>query len=222
MSKDKIPFCLSSIDLMNSTNVIETSFRNLSSVAAEIQQNKGIYTFSLTMSQIQTLKPTISNPFRNSGLIRNPRNKNAGKLLTLSEFLNISNGYISLLGILIEVENAAYLLEHQGISVVDGIITDFPATTARYRKNQCYSNLDAVPTGVLRSLGNKMLLDPAEAPYPLLVDSDVTEPPLPEVIRSQPPASTPTPTPSKSEEKAIEVPFAFITMAILVSFFISV
>lgn len=56
MSKDKIPFCLSSIDLMNSTNVFETSFRNLSSVVSEIQQRSGIYTFSLNMSQIQTLK----------------------------------------------------------------------------------------------------------------------------------------------------------------------
>lgn len=84
-------------------------------------------------------------------------------------------------------------------------------------ENQCYSKLDLIGTGELRNFGNPMLFAPAEAPYPLLVDSDVTEPPLPEV-RSQPPASTP----SKSEEKAIEVPFAFITMAILVSFFISV
>ncbi|EOA29960.1 hypothetical protein CARUB_v10013062mg [Capsella rubella] len=356
MSKDKIPFCLSSIDLMNITNVIETSFRNLSSVAAEIQQRSGIYTFSLTMSQIQTLKPSISNPYLASALLRNPRNKNAGSFLTLSEFLFLPNRYSSLIGILIEVENAAYLVEHQGMSVVDavldelkratnqqnqtsarkiliqstdksvlmrfkekkhifhdelvyrvdenirdvedsairdiknfagsvviskksvfptndgfvihkkgpdvtqrlknsglrvyvetfsnefisqpfdffsdptleidcfvkgikidGIITDFPATTARYRKNQCYSKLNPVGTGELITFGNPMFFGPAKAPYPFLNDSDVTEPPLPEV-RSQPPASAP----SKSEEKTIEVPFAFITMAILVSFFISV
>ncbi|CAH8261199.1 unnamed protein product, partial [Arabidopsis lyrata] len=349
MSKDKIPFCMSSIDLINSTNVIETSFRNLSSVASEIQpQRSGIYTFSLTMSQIQTLKPTISNLERDSGLFRNPRNKKAGKFLTLSEFLFLPNHYSSLLGILIEVENAAYLVEHQGISVVDavldelkratnqqnktsartiliqstdksvlmkfkeknkmnhdelvyrveenigdvadsaikdiknfagsiviskksvfpyvgfitltqgtnvvsklkssglrvyverfsnefvtqafdfyedptleidsfvrdiqidGIITDFPATTARYRKNQCYGKFVLPETGELRTFGNPLLLPPAEAPYPLLGDSDVTEPPLPEV-RSQPPAFSP----SKAEEKAIEVPFAFIAMAIL-------
>lgn len=56
MSKDKIPFCMSSIDLMNSTNVIYTSFKNLSSTVSEIQQGSSIFTFSLTMSEIQTLK----------------------------------------------------------------------------------------------------------------------------------------------------------------------
>lgn len=56
MSKDKIPFCMSSIDLMNSTNVFYTSFRSLMSIAPEIQQGSRIFTFSLTMSEIQTLK----------------------------------------------------------------------------------------------------------------------------------------------------------------------
>ncbi|VVA98992.1 unnamed protein product [Arabis nemorensis] len=359
MSKDKIPFCLSSIDLMNSTNVLETSFRNLSSVVSEIQQRSGMYTFSLTMSQIQTLKPAISNPFRVNALFRNPRNRNIGKFLTLSEFLLLPNRYSSLLGILIKVENAAYLAEHQGISVVDavldelkkataqesyanatriliqstdksvlmkfkekkkmnhdelvyrvdedigdvtdsaikdikdfagsiviskksvypsnsgnafvrlrtgtgivsrlksnglrvfvetfhnefmsqqydffsdptveidsfvraieidGIITDFPATTTRYRKNQCYSKMDLVPTGELITLSNSVHLGPAEAPYPSLVESDVIEPPLPEV-RSLPPAST---NPPKAEAEAIEVPFEVIIMSILVSLFILV
>ena len=61
MSKDKIPFCMSSIDLLNTTNVFDTSFRNLSSTVAEIQPKSGIYTFSLTMSQIKTLKRKNKN-----------------------------------------------------------------------------------------------------------------------------------------------------------------
>lgn len=59
MSKDKIPFCMSSIDLMSSTNVFDTSFKNLSSTASDIKettQRSGIFTYSLTMSEIQTLK----------------------------------------------------------------------------------------------------------------------------------------------------------------------
>ncbi|KAL1197346.1 Glycerophosphodiester phosphodiesterase GDPDL5 [Cardamine amara subsp. amara] len=359
ISKDKIPFCLSSINLMNSTNVIETSFRNLSSLASEIQQQSGIYTFSLTMSQIQTLKPAISNPNRRYTLFRNPRNRNAGKILTLSEFLFLPNRYSSLSGILIKVENAAYLAEHQGLSVVDavldelkkattqqnqtsaktiliqstdksvlmkfkekkqmnhdelvyrvvedirgvtdsaikdiknfagsiviskksvfpydngfakletqkdvvarlnssglrvyvetfsnefvsqecdffsdptveidsfvrdikidGIITDFPATTARYRKNKCYTKMGLIQPGVLLTFGNA--IPPAAAPYPLLNESDVVEPPLPEVT-SHPPTSVashpPMSRPVKAEAKAIEVPFVFITMAILVSVF---
>lgn len=77
--------------------------------------------------------------------------------------------------------------------------------------------MNLVTPGKLITYGDPTLLGPAEAPYPSLVDSDVIEPPLPEV-RSQPPASTPP----KAEAKAIEVPYAVITMAILVSFFISV
>ncbi|CAH2053210.1 unnamed protein product [Thlaspi arvense] len=349
MSKDKIPFCLSYIDLLNSTDVSETSFRNLSSVVSEIQQQSGIFTFSLTMSQIQTLKPAISDPWKKYFLLRNPRNGRLGKFLTLSEFLILPNRYSSLSGILIKVENAAYLAEHQGISVVDavldelkkattqesqaserkiliqstdksvlmkfkekkqmkheelvysvdenirdvtdsaikdimgfagsivitkrseipyidglvthkqtgvvhrlqssglrvyvetfsnefvsqsydffadptveidtfirginidGIITDFPATTARYRKNQCYSKLGLFDTGGLIKFGNPWLIPPAEAPYPSLVDSDVTEPPLPEVSSPPSPASRPPASkPSHAEAKAIEASFAVI------------
>ncbi|KAF8103948.1 hypothetical protein N665_0182s0054 [Sinapis alba] len=356
MSKDKIPFCMSSIDLMNSTNVFDTSFKNLSSTVSEIQQGSGIFTFSMTMSQIQTLKPVISNPHREYALFRNPRNKNLGKFLTLSEFLSLPNSYSSLSGILIKVENAAYLAKDQGISIVDavldelkraatsqetytiliqstdksvlmefkeksnmnnnelvyavdedihdvtdsaikdiksfagsvviskksvvpysegitrlraetvviprlrssglrvyvetfsnefitqpydffsdptveidyfvrgdpevdGIITDFPETTARYLKNQCYSKMGQIRTGELVPLANPEILSPAAAPYPPLADSNVTEPPLPEV-RSQPPASPPTKP--KSKAKAIQVSFTVRTMMVLLSFFIIV
>ncbi|CAN7043977.1 unnamed protein product [Brassica rapa subsp. trilocularis] len=61
---------------------------------------------------------------------------------------------------------------------IDGIITDFPATTARY-KNNLQSYL----------IANPMLLSPAQAPYPLLIKSDVMESPLPEVRSKQPPPS---------------------------------
>ncbi|KAH0853039.1 hypothetical protein HID58_093507, partial [Brassica napus] len=351
MSKDKIPFCMSSIDLMNSTNVIYTSFRNLSSTVSEIQQGSGIFTFSLTMSEIQTLKPIISNPHRVYGLFRNPRNKNLGKFLTLSEFLLLPNRYSSLSGSLIKIEYAAYLATHQGISIVDavlyelkratsqvliqstdkavliefkekgkmtneelvyavdedihdvadsaikdiksfagsiviskksvvpysegiarleketdvvprlrssglrvyvetfsnefitqpydffsdptveidyfvrgdpevdGIITDFPATTSRYTKNPCYSKMEQIRTGELVSLANREMLSPAEAPYPQLLDSNVTEPPLPEV-RIQPPAPAPAKEDVKSKAKAVQVSSTVRAMVVLVSIFI--
>ncbi|CAF2099774.1 unnamed protein product, partial [Brassica napus] len=346
MSKDKIPFCMSSIDLMNSTNVIYTSFRNLSSTVSEIQQGSGIFTFSLTMSEIQTLKPIISNPHRVYGLFRNPRNKNLGKFLTLSEFLLLPNRYSSLSGSLIKIEYAAYLATHQGISIVDavlyelkratsqvliqstdkavliefkekgkmtneelvyavdedihdvadsaikdiksfagsiviskksvvpysegiarleketdvvprlrssglrvyvetfsnefitqpydffsdptveidyfvrgdpevdGIITDFPATTSRYTKNPCYSKMEQIRTGELVSLANREMLSPAEAPYPQLLDSNVTEPPLPEV-RIQPPAPAPAKEDVKSKAKAVQVSSTVRAMVVL-------
>nr|VDD25654.1 unnamed protein product [Brassica oleracea] len=358
MSKDKIPFCMSSIDLLNTTNVFDTSFRNLSSTVAEIQERSGIYTFSLTMSQIKTLKPVISTHKKDHALFRNPRNKNAGKFLTLSEFLLLANRYNSLFGVLIKVENAVYLAEHQGINVVDavldkthnqttqeslttsisvyfqstdksvliafnektilspgqlvyrvdkdisnvtdsainailsfagtivismisvlpynggvlvrlkktdvvprlkarglrvfvetfsnefvtlpldlywdstveidfffrsakidGIITDFPATSARYKKNQCYRETSLFRTGELLPFANPMLLSPAQPPYPLLVKSDVKESPLPEVRSKQPPPSYAA---SKAVAKAIQVYCPFKTIVVLVIFFISV
>ncbi|XP_013616320.1 PREDICTED: glycerophosphodiester phosphodiesterase GDPDL5-like isoform X1 [Brassica oleracea var. oleracea] len=358
MSKDKIPFCMSSIDLLNTTNVFGTSFRNLSSTVAEIQERSGIYTFSLTMSQIKTLKPVISTHKKDHALFRNPRNKNAGKFLTLSEFLLLANRYNSLFGVLIKVENAVYLAEHQGINVVDavldkthnqttqeslttsisvyfqstdksvliacnektilspgqlvyrvdkdisnvtdsainailsfagtivismisvlpynggglvrlkktdvvprlkarglrvfvetfsnefvtlpldlywdstveidfffrsakidGIITDFPATSARYKKNQCYRETSLFRTGELLPFANPMLLSPAQPPYPLLVKSDVKESPLPEVRSKQPPPSYAA---SKAVAKAIQVYCPFKTIVVLVIFFISV
>ncbi|KAH0939518.1 hypothetical protein HID58_006979 [Brassica napus] len=58
---------------------------------------------------------------------------------------------------------------------IDGIITDFSTTTARYRKMGLFR------TGELLLFANPMLLSPSQAPYPLLVKSDVMESPLPEV-----------------------------------------
>lgn len=56
MSKDGIPFCLSSINLMDSTTVAESSFSNLMQTIPEIKSGSGIYTFSLMWSDIQKLK----------------------------------------------------------------------------------------------------------------------------------------------------------------------
>lgn len=81
-------------------------------------------------------------------------------------------------------------------------------------ENKCYTKMSLAQAGALLTFSNPMFLSPAEAPYPLLNESDVAEPPLPEVT-SQPPTSKPV----KAEAKDIEVPFAFITMAILVCFF---
>lgn len=55
MSKDGIPICLSSTNLIDSSNVATTQFRNLMTTAPEIQSGTGIFSFSLTWSQIQTL-----------------------------------------------------------------------------------------------------------------------------------------------------------------------
>lgn len=55
MSKDGIPFCSQSINLIDSTNVLQMYPTN-SQIIPAIKSGSGIYTFSLTWSQIQTLK----------------------------------------------------------------------------------------------------------------------------------------------------------------------
>ncbi|XP_061360954.1 glycerophosphodiester phosphodiesterase GDPDL3-like [Gastrolobium bilobum] len=118
MSKDGIPFCLSSIDLSESTTVAETKFKNLTTTIPEIKYRSGIYTFSLTWNKIKSLTPSILNPYEKYTLLRNPKFKSQGKLLTLSDFLSLAKGS----GILISIENAAYLAEKQGLSVTNAVL----------------------------------------------------------------------------------------------------
>ena len=56
MSKDGIPFCSSSINLIDSITVAQSSFNNYTMKVPEIKVGSGIYTFSLTWDQIKTLK----------------------------------------------------------------------------------------------------------------------------------------------------------------------
>ncbi|WJX64832.1 glycerophosphodiester phosphodiesterase [Trifolium repens] len=123
MSKDGTPFCLSSTDLLESTTVAQTSFRNFAMSIPAIKPDPGIYSFNLTWTDIKGLTPLIMNPFAAVyKLFRNPKYKKAGTFVTLSDFLSLTKDQTSLSGILIIVENAAYLAQKQGLGVVDAVI----------------------------------------------------------------------------------------------------
>ncbi|XP_019098152.1 PREDICTED: protein SUPPRESSOR OF NPR1-1 CONSTITUTIVE 4-like [Camelina sativa] len=123
MSSDGKCFCLSTADLKDSTLVAQSQFSNLSTTVPEIRSDVGIYTFSLTWPEIQNLTPAISNPYQSSyNMFRNPNEKNSGKLISLSEFLELAEHSTSLSGVLIRVENAAYLREKQGLDVVKAVL----------------------------------------------------------------------------------------------------
>ncbi|MBA0864675.1 hypothetical protein Goshw_005077, partial [Gossypium schwendimanii] len=79
---------------------------------------------------------------------------------------------------------------------INGVITDFPKTSNRYRRNRCLNRGNQIPAymspvqpGSLYQLITAPYLPPAEAPNPFLTEADVNEPPLPPVAAKAP--STP-------------------------------
>ncbi|XP_028215117.1 glycerophosphodiester phosphodiesterase GDPDL3-like [Glycine soja] len=122
MSKDGTPFFLNSIDLIESTTVAQSSFSKFSMTIPEIKSSSGIFAFNLTWNDINNLTPSILNPFAKCRLFRNLP-KNAGALLTLSYFLSLTKNQTSLSDVAIIVENATYLVDKQGLSVIDVVIS---------------------------------------------------------------------------------------------------
>ncbi|WVY91783.1 hypothetical protein V8G54_037297 [Vigna mungo] len=122
ISKDGTPFCLNSIDLIESTTVAQSSFSKFAMTIPQIKSGSGIFAFNLTWSDIKTLTPSILTPFSKYRLFRNPESKNSGHLVALSDFLSLTKSHPSLSGVSIAVENAAYLAEKQGLNVIDVVI----------------------------------------------------------------------------------------------------
>ncbi|XP_026448050.1 glycerophosphodiester phosphodiesterase GDPDL4-like isoform X2 [Papaver somniferum] len=349
MTKDGLPVCLRSINLLDGTDVAQSAFGSFSVIIPEIQENPGIFTFNLTWEETKTLKPVISNPSFDYQLFRNPANKNAGSFVSLAEFLTLALSK-PLSGVLINIEHAAYLADKQGLGItdsvidvlnksgyknettqeviiqstnkavltafkaqssykrmymvdedisfiddssikdiksfadsvaigkesifpsellfltgstkvvprlhsfnlsvyaylfrnefvsqawdffsdpiveinsyvmggeIDGVITDFPATAASYKKSRCLTGKTLPPymmpakPGQLLELVTPQYLPPAEAPNPISTDSDVSEPPSPPVSKQ---AVSNAPTPSKSNayiEKMAGFYFSSVSM----------
>ncbi|KAL9339559.1 hypothetical protein Peur_068574 [Populus x canadensis] len=128
MSKDGVAFCLDSVDVTRDTTAA-ASFMSLSTTIPEIQETAGIFSFDLSWSDIQTLQPQLTSPFENKGgLPRNPANKSKGKFLTLAEFLELAK-VKAVTGILINIENAAYLASQKGLDIVSAVNTAFGNAT---------------------------------------------------------------------------------------------
>ncbi|KAL7103385.1 hypothetical protein ACP275_08G175900 [Erythranthe tilingii] len=122
MSNDGVPFCLGSINLRERTNAAQSDFSNLAITNPDLNIEDGIFAYNLTWAQIQTLIPAISNPYSNFSLFRNPKNRNSGILMQLSDFLAFANTAPSVSGVLISIENAAYLAQKQGLGVTDAVL----------------------------------------------------------------------------------------------------
>ncbi|KAL8144172.1 hypothetical protein V2J09_017204 [Rumex salicifolius] len=120
MSSDGVPFCLSSVNLQDSTNIAQTTFIKLHENIAALN-TEGIFSFRLKWEDIQRLTPAISNPYPNYFLFRNPNYKSAGKLISLADFLGIAQNSTTLSAVVIRIENAAYLAQKEGMSVTDAV-----------------------------------------------------------------------------------------------------
>ncbi|PAN06758.1 hypothetical protein PAHAL_1G286500 [Panicum hallii] len=122
VTKDGIPICMSSIDLMDVTNVAKSQFASPAVTITDLKPVPGVFTFNLTWDDIsKNLKPMISNPMSKFQLYRNPRNKNVGNFMRLSDFLAFAKDK-DLSGIMITVERAAFMAEKLGFGVVDAVI----------------------------------------------------------------------------------------------------
>uniref|UniRef100_A0A6V7QRT9 glycerophosphodiester phosphodiesterase n=1 Tax=Ananas comosus var. bracteatus TaxID=296719 RepID=A0A6V7QRT9_ANACO len=97
VTQDGILICMSSINLMDDTNVANTQFRSRVSVVPQIQSTPGIFTFNLTWDEIQNnIRPVISSPESYFKLTRNPRYKTAGNFMKLADFLAFAKARIYL------------------------------------------------------------------------------------------------------------------------------
>ncbi|KMT12880.1 hypothetical protein BVRB_4g089710 [Beta vulgaris subsp. vulgaris] len=121
MSKDGVPFCSSSVNLMNTTLVGQTQFRSLISTVNDIQTKPGIFSFSLNWTDIKDLTPVISNPFPDYSLYRNPEARNAGKIQSLGDFLDLAKKATSLSGVSIRIGRANFLALKEGLSITDAV-----------------------------------------------------------------------------------------------------
>ncbi|XP_060194695.1 glycerophosphodiester phosphodiesterase GDPDL6-like isoform X2 [Lycium barbarum] len=119
MTKDAVAFCLPSVDLIPTTTASGPFMSRAAKVDA-IQSSMGIFSFDFTWDEIQSLKPQMFSEF-NGDLARDPARKNVGKFVTLSDFLEFAKEK-AVPGVLINIENAAYLAANKGLDIV-GVVT---------------------------------------------------------------------------------------------------
>ncbi|KAL7102430.1 hypothetical protein ACP275_08G120100 [Erythranthe tilingii] len=119
ITSDGIPFCLGSINLVDRTTAAKSNFKNLATTNPDLNITDGVFAYNLTWNQIQTLLPEIFDPFLKYILLRNPRATNVGNFMQLSDFLAFANNASSVSGVLISIENAAYLAKQQGLGVTE-------------------------------------------------------------------------------------------------------
>ncbi|KAL3503575.1 hypothetical protein ACH5RR_038024 [Cinchona calisaya] len=112
---------------------------------------------------------------------------------------------------------------------INGVVTGYPATPARYRTNRCLGYkevpqyMSPAQPGFLLQVMAPSLLPPAEAPEPVLTVNDVIESPLPSVVVRPPPApgsgsTAQGPTPRNEQSAVVANTFLSSLAILLVTF----
>ncbi|KAG5570365.1 hypothetical protein H5410_060131 [Solanum commersonii] len=139
MTKDGIPFCLGSINLVDKTTILQSPFSNITNTDAVLNIITGIFTFNLNWDEIKSLKlmsflegnvvlnmlsllvAAISSPWSGFGLYRNPKAINDGSFVSLVDFLIYAKSATTLSGVMIRIEKADYLA-NQGFGVIAAVV----------------------------------------------------------------------------------------------------
>ncbi|KAL3626939.1 hypothetical protein CASFOL_029152 [Castilleja foliolosa] len=124
ITSDGIPICFGSINVRDRTNAAQSEFLNRATNNPELNIVDGIFTYNLTWEEIQSLRPAIYNPYgANYTLYRNPNARAAGNFMQLSDFLAYVNNQSPVSGVLITIENAAYVAANQSLGVTDAVLS---------------------------------------------------------------------------------------------------
>ncbi|KAG5597932.1 hypothetical protein H5410_039164 [Solanum commersonii] len=113
---------------------------------------------------------------------------------------------------------------------VDGLVTEYPGTAARYRRNRCLAYKDLPPymspvqPGSLLGLMTLQSMPPVEPPSPVLDVSDVTEPPLPPVAKINPSndnsSTARAPTTAPNGQSSVVASILMSSVAVLLAIFV--
>jgi len=126
ITKDGVPFCRESPNLLNGTTITSNSafYPSRSTTVPGIgSTGEGIFTFDLTWKEIQTLTPNIFSPYgENAGLFRNPANKNVGKYMTLADFLKFAKSQENV-NVLINIQYARAIAAARKIDIIEPTIS---------------------------------------------------------------------------------------------------
>lgn len=120
MSKDGVAFCSDRADIIRTTTAA-TLYMDKTRNVPDVQPEDGVFSFDLTWAEIQALQPQMESPY-DGDLVRNPANKNSGKFVTLLEFLELAKTR-AVPGVLLFIQNAAYLASREGLDVVSTVTT---------------------------------------------------------------------------------------------------